>query len=320
MFPENKKDQQTLSRLAILHSQELYADFEELERRKLWNYILEIRKSFRVAFELSGNYKEGIRFRKFYLRAAKQIHDPIEEDWIRLKDIAWLQVLDGDYAAAEKELRAVNAAIGRHIKRAKTKREMAELVKVRFYCQRYLGVVEMRQDPGDDKAYSRASRRFRAAQKLIAVTPRGGRTELHAKITQNFGNLALVKGDYNLAQRHYRSALGMFRRIQDEEHITIASINVARAILGEVTVNHNPDSLAEAEQLLLTALLNAVQMGWADGQARAHFYLGDLYAAQASRELARREYQSAHRMYQAIGDRRNLDQSADRLNTLGQEQ
>ena len=117
----------------------------------------------------------------------------------------------------------------------------------------------------------------KAARQLNAFKPNTkAHRELKARYLRNLGHLELEDGKIEQAIEHYRKSLELFDQIRDREHIGIAHLALAKAVITEGIENPVPH-LQKAERIF-------VSIGWIEGQARIHEQFARYYIKLAGQE------------------------------------
>ena len=134
-----------------------------------------------------------------------------------------------------------------------------------FYCYRYLGISYQRDESWEfPQNIQKAKDFFQKADSYVVFFDHNEakQRELQARIRGNFGNLALEEGKYSEALEEYYESHRLFLDIGDREHIGIAKLKIARAL---ISIGEN---IEETISFLEKAYSIFIDIGWLEGQAR----------------------------------------------------
>jgi len=252
---------------------DLRKELEKAQKTLGWKQLRLIRERLRRMFEICGFYTDGIKFAKGCLHAARQeSKSTIEQAWILTKDLGWLLVLDHKYNESISKIEEGLALFTELSKANKASAKVGE-----FYALRYLGVAHQhlaRINSSDD--FSVALNYFSKAEKAIRDCAEEEREGLRARICNNYGNIAVLKGKLDEAENYFRSSEGLFSALKDDEHLAIVRINLGRLYLSRINnlqkhflYDEQTRLLDKAEKYLKDAINKANEIGWVEGQARA---------------------------------------------------
>lgn len=243
------------SQILCGHYNTLCAELQRLEQRRDWQSLLDVKKRLREYFEYCGKYAEGVEAGRRYVRALEALGETYEALWVRVKHIAWLLILAGKHQAGRQLL----SDVVNTVKKSKAMKVEKELL---FYCHRYLAISFHRDRSSGDlrKAQCHLERARTLADGFAAGTSK--RMELDARLSANWGNLALERRQFSKALKCYKDSLRLFLELGDQEHIGIANLQLAEAAIT------SGDFKLEVKQHLETAEAIFLRLGWIEGHAR----------------------------------------------------
>jgi tetratricopeptide (TPR) repeat protein len=269
----------------------------------------------REFFEYSGLYPQGADCGKVFERAFRETGRLDDADWTLVKHVAYLQILANEHEKAEPILeRLIASDAERKVPRTPTRQ------KLLFYAHRYLGISHQRKRL---RSLSKAKKCFQRAQRIVDSFDGDARDrqELEARLLCNLGNLELDLRRGRKAIGLYRRSLQLFEDLGDEDHIGIAHLHMAKAI-----VKQGGSGARTALPHLHMSQLIAARLGWLEGQGRVEqqFALCNLALSDASASASvRRKYlveaKSAARRALAVFDRMRSDRWRGRILTLLEE-
>jgi len=244
----------TYSTILVRHYNTICAEVERLESREDWSALLEVKRRLREYFEYSGRYADGVQFGRRYVRALEALGETAEALWTKAKHVGYLLILDGDHEAGRREIAEVLAAV---------QNSPSLLDDLKFYALRYMSISYLRDPMGADTLKS--ERYLAAAAEVVGQFPTGSqrRRELEARLQSNQGNLALERGDHRTAMSCYQASLEGFKQLDDQEHIGIAHLKLAQAM-----IRGHASARDEAARHLKTAESIFIGLGWIEGHAR----------------------------------------------------
>lgn len=261
------------------HADIITANFEEFERdfNKLidssdWKSIIRIKERLREYFEYSGLYEKGVAFGIAYEEALRKEKRESEAIWALVKNVGYMLVLSGKHAQAREVFQSALIEL----------KEYPELFECKFYCYRYFGIACFRDNKIN--GINKAKEKFNLAEALIGKFDQNSRKEkeLKARIYGNKGNLASREGEYEEALSFYNQTLKLFQDLEDQEHIGIAMLQIAKhLILSEKQMDIAIDYLNKAKVIF-------TQIGWIEGMARVdeqysrYYYLSAKSSADSS--------------------------------------
>jgi tetratricopeptide (TPR) repeat protein len=235
----------------------LRQELEGLVEIGAWTKIMEVNIRVRELFEFAGLYREGSHFGGIFEHALRQRGETDEADWALVKNVAYLQILDGQHADARQILESVIASNPKEDITSKPARQ-----QLLFYAHRYLGISYQRDQP---PMLRKALMHFQRAEQMVvafAGSPKDGQ-EMKARILGNLGNLKLELGQVSVALDLHTQSLRLFEDLQNKEHIGIENLHMAKAI-----VQKGGRGVSQALHHLHESELIAVRIGWLEGQGR----------------------------------------------------
>jgi tetratricopeptide (TPR) repeat protein len=314
IVPEEKTTL-TFAELLERNCDRLQRELGELVEAGAWNRIVEVAVRLREFFEYSGLYPQGADCGKVFERAFRETGRLDDADWTLVKHVAYLQILANEHEKAEPILeRLIASDAERKVPRTPTRQ------KLLFYAHRYLGISHQRKRL---RSLSKAKKCFQRAQRIVDSFDGDARDrqELEARLLCNLGNLELDLRRGRKAIGLYRRSLQLFEDLGDEDHIGIAHLHMAKAI-----VKQGGSGARTALPHLHMSQLIAARLGWLEGQGRVEqqFALCNLALSDASASASvRRKYlveaKSAARRALAVFDRMRSDRWRGRILTLLEE-
>lgn len=285
LVPENTPISTPYGTILHDHHTRLAEGLRRLARAEDWPTLLALRSRMREYFEWSGQYREGARHGRNYVRALEAVGAQEEALWAQVKEVGWMEILGGQHESGREEIAVASTRI------AALTRSAPSLKRLVFYCHRYTGVSFQRQEPPDLEEAEAAFSRAEAS--IGALT--GDTRELVARIVRNKGNVALDRGEISPATALFRKSLDGFIDLRDEEHQAITRIQLAQALLA------TPGAMAGARSELMAARRIAIRIGWQEGIARTSYFLGEVHEnlgdVAANLEDRRRELEEAKEEY-----------------------
>jgi len=233
----------------------LYSLVKKLDENKDWIALLEVKSRLKEYFEYSGLYSDGIKFGKIYVNALERLGKKLDAIWEKVKHIGYLYILSGEHKLARE-------IIYESIAQLKAMDNTNSVNECLFYCYRYLGVSYHRDRKFGD--IHKAKEYFVKAEKYVEFFDKNSikYKQLIGRLLGNKGNIALSEKKYSEAIEHYENSSTVFHEIEDEEHIGIANLQIAQAIIS------SNNKLEEAEPFLNNAKIIFIEIGWIEGQAR----------------------------------------------------
>ena len=257
-------------------------ELAQMARRAEWNEISAVRRRLRPLIELCGYYEEGVELGKSWLETAEAVGEETrqEQAWILTKDLGWMLVMNHEY---EEAIGVIEKAVEVFDGLA----ESEDKAQGRFYCLRYLAVAHMRSNYEEELENSKVRELFGLASKEIPKCPERKREQLRGRLENNYGTLALLSNELDHAEKHFDASREIFLKLRNKEHRAIALINLGKVGLKRLEnmtksatyIEHVRRTVwsKKAEENLLEGLQAASELGWVEGQGRAHEFLGKLY-------------------------------------------
>jgi hypothetical protein len=269
------------SEILSKHYSKIRSEILRLEKQSDWDSLLEVKRRLREYFEYSGRYLDGVEFGTRYVRALDEIGEQLEAIWTKVKHVGYLLILAGKHKAGRTVILDALSELKARDDSSDSARELL------FYCYRYLGISFQRDNLSGNLGKAREF--FEKADEVVGSFDKNvqKQNELRARLLGNLGNLALDSGSFATALESYQLMLDIFVERGDLEHIGIANLKVAEAIVasGKNLKNAFPH-LKAAESVSLT-------LGWIEGQARVLEQEGRAYerlAAACPRAARKEEY------------------------------
>jgi tetratricopeptide (TPR) repeat protein len=238
--------------------EDIRREIARLDAKSDWYMLVEVKKRLREFFEYSGRYLDGAEFGKLFVRALRELGEVHEAAWTQVKQVAYLLILAGKHHEGRKEiLELLNTLPSKDPSDTPTN-------ELRFYCNRYLGISFQRDDITGN--LERANRYFEEAQQCINAICENSvvKQEMQARLLGNYGNLALDKGEFKQALEFYTASHDIFFDLNDREHVGIANLQIAQAIILD-----NRD-LENARSYLNNAETLFIRLGWVEGEGRVY--------------------------------------------------
>lgn len=248
----------TYADILTRHFETISAEVRRLEASQDWPRLLQVKQRLREYFEFSGRYRSGAEFGKAYSKALRNLGRNDEALWSEVKDIGYMLILDDQHDAGRK-------IINETINRASAEWSGDEITKSQllFYANRYLGISLIRDK--EVGGLERASAAFERAEEFVNSVRSNARIfrELNARLLGNRGHLALEQGNGPAALHLYRESLTLFLELEDREHIGIAHLHIAKALVLQAVRDSD-----DPEPHLQNADATFARLGWREGQGR----------------------------------------------------
>ncbi len=129
-----------------------------------------------------------------------------------------------------------------------------------------------------------------AQRELLSLGNRGAA----ARVSQNLGNLQMLRDDYPAAARHFREAAVLFARMQDHAHSVLADIGAAAAMASQ-------GDFDEALRVYARARMRAEHRGLTLPLAQVDESVALLDLARGRYRPALAGFESARRRYESLG-------------------
>ncbi len=296
---EENGSEAVLSKILRRNRDVFLKEINELNEDGRWYALPIIYEQFSQSLELAGVYRCALEVAKICKTAAERADDNRIYK-IMIRDMAWLYICLLKYDKADAILKDLETQFDKLD------------AEQRFFWFRYKGIINMYHNHD----FKKAEKCFLNAEKMLEqISDENNRSDLSARIKQNFGKLALLNNQNTTAVDLFNCALSEFTKLNKFQYIAIASDKLAEALIEQYPENKDIYSLKEAQKLLDSALINSELSGWEEGIPRIYSTLGKLRKVLQDDEGAYNAFVESARLYTNL----ELEQKSSEANKYAME-